>query len=435
MSGQMATGQCGQWPTESLGELTRRTRPIAYGVLKPGPYAQGGVPLLRIQDLAGNVVSTDEVHLISKELDAEYSRSRLRGGEVLLSIQGTIGRTAICPASLAGANVSRTIAVIQPDERLDPRFLRFYLLYLRERGSYDTSGSTRASLNIGTIRSMVVPVPPSVEQQRIVDLLEDHLSRLDAGTSLLSAAVRRSEAWMHAVLHDVYVTRAERERWPLVALETLATGLKAIVDGPFGSKLASRHYTESGARVVRLQNIGDGVFRPADAFISLPRYALLASHDVRESDVVVASLGDDAPRAAVVPDLGGPAIVKADCIRVRLDEGIQPEWVVWACTSRELKRWAGDRMHGVGRQRLGLTGIRNLPIPLAPAELRSGLLASIAEQATAAERLRAAIARERIRVGAMRRALLAAAFSGRLTGRSADTELVEMLAEPALAGT
>jgi type I restriction enzyme, S subunit len=43
--------------------------------------------------------------------------------------------------------------------------------------------------------------------------------------------------------------------------ELLAVEERPIADGPFGSKLASRHYTESGARVIRLQNIGDGYFK------------------------------------------------------------------------------------------------------------------------------------------------------------------------------
>lgn len=323
---------------------------------------------------------------------------------------------------------NQAIAFATCHPELLPKFLFYFLLSQRTRLAGAGKGATQKNISQSALRPWPCSYPPIEEQRRIVDLLEDHLSRLDAGTSLLSAAERRSDAWIQAVVREVYSTRARTERWPVAALEDLATTPRAIVDGPFGSKLASRHYADDGARVVRLQNIGNGVFRQADAFISLERYEELAGHGVRQGDVVVASLGDDAPRAAVVPNLGGPAIVKADCIRVRLDDGIQPEWVVWACTSRELKTWAADRMHGVGRQRLGLTGIRKLPIPLGPPELRSRLLAHVAEQASAAERLRAAIERERAHAAAMRRALLEAAFSGRLTARSVDTEIVEELA-------
>lgn len=171
------------WMTATLGDLTKDTRPICYGVLKPGPFDSSGVPLLRIQDLIGNKISVDNVHYISKQLDSEFHRSKLKGGEVLLSVQGTIGRTAIVPESLAGANISRTLALIEPPTDLKPRFLYYYLQHLTASGDYDVGGSTRASLNIGTIREMTVPVPPLEEQERIVTAIEEQFSRIDAGVA------------------------------------------------------------------------------------------------------------------------------------------------------------------------------------------------------------------------------------------------------------
>ncbi len=57
--------------------------------------------------------------------------------------------------------------------------------------------------------------------------------------------------------------------WPVVSLNDLqADEPRAITDGPFGSNLASRHYTDQGPRVVRLQNIGDGRFVEGEAHIS-----------------------------------------------------------------------------------------------------------------------------------------------------------------------
>lgn len=93
-----------------LGRLVQSDRPICYGVLKRSDHAADGVPLVRITDLEDGRVVGDSLFRISHELDTEFGRSRLRGGELLLSIQGTIGRLAIAPQTLRGANISRTIA-------------------------------------------------------------------------------------------------------------------------------------------------------------------------------------------------------------------------------------------------------------------------------------------------------------------------------------
>ena len=155
--------------------------------------------------------------------------------------------------------------------------------------------------------------------------------------------------------------------WPVVLLNDLqANEPRAITDGPFGSNLASRHYTDRGPRVVRLQNIGDGSFVDEKAHISQEHFESLQAHEVLAGDLLVASLGEVLPRACLAPSTLGPAIVKADCIRVRLRPDVEPRWVMYAMQSPGVRRWAESHRHGVGRPRLGLKVIRQIPVPLPP---------------------------------------------------------------------
>src|SRR4051812_38885679 len=91
-----------EWMTCRLRDLVDRANPIAYGVLKPGAYVYGGVPLLQIRDVIHGEIDIDQLHRISEELDRQYSRTRLVGGEVVVSLVGTIGRVALLPMTLAG---------------------------------------------------------------------------------------------------------------------------------------------------------------------------------------------------------------------------------------------------------------------------------------------------------------------------------------------
>ncbi|MFB9836967.1 restriction endonuclease subunit S [Actinoallomurus acaciae] len=165
--------------------------------------------------------------------------------------------------------------------------------------------------------------------------------------------------------------------WEWATLEDLlAAQERPITDGPFGSKLASRHYSDSGARVIRLQNIGDGVFRDERAYISEEYFEELRAHEVRAGDLVIASLGDVLPRACIVPDIG-LAIVKADCIRVRLHPEIDVRWVLYALMAPATRRHTASLIKGVGRPRLGLSAIRKIPIPIPPAEEQRSIVAAL----------------------------------------------------------
>jgi hypothetical protein len=144
--------------------------------------------------------------------------------------------------------------------------------------------------------------------------------------------------------------------WALATVGDIAD----LTDGPFGSNLKTAHYTDAGPRVIRLQNIGLGSFRDERAHIAPEHFERLVKHAVRPLDIVAASLGEHAPRACLVPPWLGPAIVKADCIRVRARDGIEPAFLMWLLNSPATRSQAATSIKGVGRPRLGLGGMRQL---------------------------------------------------------------------------
>ncbi|WP_309092023.1 restriction endonuclease subunit S [Phenylobacterium sp.] len=162
------------WAIASIDDLTDPKAPICYGVLKPGDRDGASVPMVRVTDIRHDILSQAHLMLISRSLDEEFSRSRIRRGDVLLSIQGTIGRVAIVPDNLPAANISRTIARIRPAL---PELSRWLWAALRtpqmqEAMGKETGGSTRDSLNIGALREILIRLPPVAEQRRIVAKLD-----------------------------------------------------------------------------------------------------------------------------------------------------------------------------------------------------------------------------------------------------------------------
>jgi len=140
----------------------------------------------------------------------------------------------------------------------------------------------------------------------------------------------------------------------------------SLTDGPFGSDLKTSHYTDNGPRVIRLQNIGDGVFNDEIAHISEEHYNELINHRIFAGDIVLASLGEKLPKCCIVPDYVGPAIVKADCIRFKVNDKISTKYVNYILNSLPIQKLTESLIHGVGRPRLGLTLIRSISIPIPP---------------------------------------------------------------------
>jgi len=410
-----------EWSRVRLGDIA--------SVINGAPYKSSlfntdgdGMPLIRIRDVGADRPSTwysgdwEKAHLVQHGdllvgMDGDFRAAHWRSEDALLNQR-------VCRLHLTGTT-------------MDARFFFHALQPYLDAIWATTSSTTVKHLSSRSIADIPLPCPSLGEQRRIVAVLEDHLSRLDAADAYLLTASRRLSALQRAAVDDVMLREAENGHWPMMTVSDFAADMpRAMTDGPFGSSLARHHYTASGARVVRLQNIGDGFYKEVDAFVSEEHYARLAKHDVRGGDVVVASLGEQLPRAAIVPGHVSPAIVKADCIRLRTANEMHAEWVVRATQSSRSKAWAKARLHGVGRQRLGMTGIREIPVPRPPDEqsMRAAL-ARIRRRTEQAQQLVAGIGDSQRRTAALRRALLTAAFTGRLTGRSSDMDIAEELAE------
>lgn len=228
---------------------------------------------------------------------------------------------------------------------------------------------------------------------------------------------------------DTSVLPGLPEGWCWVTVEQLAADEpNSLCDGPFGSNLKTEHYTSEGPRVVRLQNIGDGEFVDAHAHVAVSHFESLRRHEVFAGDLIVASLGEDVPRAARVPPSLGQAIVKADCLRFSVDPKLaEPGFVMHALNSPPTRKRVGDLVHGIGRPRIGLTLFRQTAVPLPPRVEQDWLAEEIDRHISVAVEGASDVERDSLRLRRLRQSILKWAFEGKLVDRDPTDEPAEKL--------
>jgi type I restriction enzyme, S subunit len=221
------------------------------------------------------------------------------------------------------------------------------------------------------------------------------------------------------------------EGWVWATVDQLASPEPyAITDGPFGSNLKTAHYTERGPRVVRLQNIGDGVFVDEKAHISVEHYQTLKKHAVYARDLVIASLGSELPRSCLIPATLGPAIVKADCIRFKPAERIVlAEYANIVLTADPTRKRMSPNIHGMGRPRLGLRTVRTIPVPLPPLSEQVRIVAEVDKLLSVGEATAAVLDLTLARGTRFHQSILKRAFEGRLVAHDPNDEPASALLE------
>lgn len=160
-----------EWEAVPLIDLT--ATPPTYGVVQPGQNSQDGVPMVRVNNFQGHSLNLAEVMRIEPEIESKYVRTRIREGDVLITIVGSVGQVAIVPSDLNGWNIARAVALVRPKE---PELSRWIALVLRSPDAQYQLGvaantTVQTTINLKDLRQLRVPFPEESERCAIAHIL------------------------------------------------------------------------------------------------------------------------------------------------------------------------------------------------------------------------------------------------------------------------
>lgn len=179
------------WETAQLSDIVKDGTIVTYGIVQAGEEYAGGVPYIRTGDLVNGEIRLTDLRHTAPEIAAKFERSRVRSGEIVMSIRATVGTTALVPSELEGANLTQGTARIAPGKNTHKFFL---LHFLRAQGSQNwlqrqVKGAIFREITLKRLREMPIHVPPISLQNRFSNIVESverqksslraHLAELD----------------------------------------------------------------------------------------------------------------------------------------------------------------------------------------------------------------------------------------------------------------
>ena len=190
-----------EWELRSLGQCVRADAPICYGILMPGRGVDNGVPVIKVKDIVGGRIVQDNLLLTDRRIDRQYRRSRLRHGDVVITIRGTTGRLAMVPPELDGANITQDTARVRLSDDHSARFC-FYCLQsesTQAQIALHTIGQAVKGINIGDVKRLLLAMPSLHEQERLADRFED----LEHTTYSTSRALAKLKSTRAGLMNDL----------------------------------------------------------------------------------------------------------------------------------------------------------------------------------------------------------------------------------------
>jgi len=203
------------WRKVQLKYLTDPKRPIMYGIVLPGPNMEEGPMIVKGGDVKPGRLHPDRLCRTTHEIEASYVRSRLRCGDLVISIRGGIGDIEIVPPEIDGANLTQDAARIAPRQAVDREWLRYALLSSAVFHPLESRslGAAVRGINIFDLKRVFIPEPPTTQQTEIARKLASMENRLTELRELVKTHADRLREFRAALITAAVTGQIDPETW------------------------------------------------------------------------------------------------------------------------------------------------------------------------------------------------------------------------------
>lgn len=375
-------------------------------------------------------------------------------GDVLFStVRVYLENIALIPSELDGAIASTAFTVLRPTAAVEPGYLYRWVTskpFIQAVNALQR-GNSPPSVQDGDVRSQHLPLPPLLEQQRIVSRIEELFSEIDEGERALERVGRLVERYRQSVLKAAVtgeLTREWREahqqdgsaaadglphRWTLATLGSLSTKVTS------GSRDWKSFYGRGDSVFIMAQNVRPGRLDFTEVQVIDPP---LGSKDaersqVAEGDLLVTIVGANTGDVCRVDRPLPKHFVCQSVALIRLaDPRIAPFVELFLMADEGGQAQFAETVYGAGRPHLSFDQLKAVAVPLPPPEEQAAILEAVERAESELKAARDAVAASRVQAAALRQSILKAAFSGQLVPQDPRDEpasalLARLAAQPA----
>jgi len=297
------------WVRYKLSDIVDKSRGISYGIVQPGKHDNNGIPILKVNNLTNSEFEGSKLFKVSKTIEAKYARTRLHGGEILLSLVGSLGKVTYVKDNLVGNNVVRAIAVIPVVEEFSPQWVYWYLRSPIAKRLYENLATTsvQATLNLKEVKDIFIPFPPHKERDQLIAIL----SSLDDKIELNLEINKTLEEMAMAIYKEWFVDFGpfrdgefvDSELGPIPkGWEVGKIGRISRIIGGYAFK--GKDFGDDGELVIKIKNIKNGLVTLGDENRISNEIIMRADRKFKllVGDYLVAMTGAEVGKIGVIPE-------------------------------------------------------------------------------------------------------------------------------------
>ncbi len=383
-------------------------------------YKKRGVPVIKVKNINEEGIlkplSTEEYDFIDGNISNDFPRTILKKNDLVMAVRGaTIGKIAIVPQELAGANINPNLIRISLNaEKINPYY--FWAYFNSEIGKrlfwQQVANTAKHTITVPQIRALNIPVPPPEIQSHIVEIMQSVYAQkrqkeqeadalLDSIDGYVLAelgiempAVEEKKCFVVYAgeiegrsdpfyLRNIPYFRSIKTSYPLTPLGRL------LIEKPqYGAnERAINGNPETDIRYIRITDI--------DAYGNLLNDDWKTAENVdekyllEEGDILFARSGATAGKSFAYKTEFGKAIFAGYLIRFRFDETqINPLFARYYTQTQIYKFWVRLIQRAAAQPNINAEEFKSFRIPLPPLEVQNRIVEESQRRLSDAKKLR-----------------------------------------------
>ena len=399
------------WQTKTLGDVCSFENGDR-GTNYPSRAAQTacGIPFINAGHLTDNGIDIENLNFIPRERFDLLTNGKIRSGDILFCLRGSLGKFASVGTMSEGA-IASSLVIVRPRESVSDRFL---LAYFQSDLCADMierfkNGAAQPNLSAQSLANFAIPVPPLPEQHRIVGILDEAFEGIATAKANAEQNLRNARAIFDRHLESVFTQRGDG--WVDKRLGDVA---ESISTGPFGTMLHKSDYVADGIPLVNPMNMVDFAIIPSSRMmVTAKTRDRLSVYVLKVGDVVIARRGE-LGRCALVTDREAGWLCGTGSFFLRLSRVMDGEFFVALFGSKPFVKRLEANSVGTTMSSLNHGILNELVLPVPPLSEQHSIMTRARTLLAETERLRSVYERKLAALDELKKSLLHQAFAGEL---------------------
>ncbi len=201
----VATDEASEWPYRTIADVSKDMRTGPFGsALHHDEFVDSGVFVLGIDNAVENRFSYNRMRYITEEKYQQLKRYTVYPGDVIITIMGTVGRSAVIPVDIPKAINTKHLACITPNaQEVNAQFLSCAFQVhpdVRMQLQQQSKGAIMEGLNLTIIKGLSFHIPPICLQNQFVEFYK----QADKSKSLVQKALEEAQTLFDSLMQQYF---------------------------------------------------------------------------------------------------------------------------------------------------------------------------------------------------------------------------------------